>query len=179
VAYKRAAAAVQRNVSPRSTTDWYNRLRRAPDSPQFAAEIYTSEVSRLRGLEEKLRSQLSYAVTWLPFVIGLLAVSATKHRWVSLGFGVVSGLELLSAYGLSLLGAWSRRLHLVVSESLWESLASPDDLGFRLGAEEMLASEMNISSSLNLQNAVVLAGRSTWLAVGTLGAAGALLLWPK
>lgn len=175
VAYLLARSRIGIGSAPHSEADWTTRLKASVSGVAIAQEISDSELNRLRGLEEKLRGLLNYGAIGIPFIAGIIGLAWRTEQWWALGFGLFAALELVGLFFLSVGGAEARQVNQVVTDDLFEALEDPGDVEFVVAARRMAASELNVATSLNLQNAVAVSAECLRRAALWLGVAA--LLW--
>ena len=175
IAYLSARSRIGIEPTPHSEADWTNRLKDSAAGAAIAEEIYDSEMNRLRGLEEKLRGLLNYGAIGIPFIAGIIGLASRNERWWALAFGVLAGLELVGLFFLSVGGNEARQVHQVVTDDLFEALEDSGDVELVVAARRMVATELNVATSLNLQNAVAVSAECLRRAALWLGVAA--LLW--
>jgi hypothetical protein len=141
----------------------------------MANEIYVAEAGRIDGLEAKLRSSLAYVTPFVPLAAAGLVASVDPFCVTTFSLSVLTGIELLGAYLVTLTGTEARRRHMITNEALRE-VAPNAKRQAAWAAEKLYAAELNRWIGIDLNNAISVVIRSLARVVVLLSLLGVVLL---
>lgn len=162
------------NEAPDTREEWSKLLSIADHAIEMANEIYVAEGGRIDGLEAKLRSSLAYVTPFVPLAAAGLVASLDPFCVSAFSLSMLTAIQLLGAYLVTLTGTEARRRHMLTNEALLEVVPNAKRQA-AWAAEKLYAAEGNQWIGIDLNNAIYAVSRSLARVIVFLTLAGAVL----
>ena len=162
------------NEAPDTRDEWSELLSISDNAIEMANEIYVAEAGRIDGLEAKLRSSLAYMTPFVPLAAAGLVASLDPFCISAFSLSVLTAIQLLGAYLVTLTGTEARRRNMLTNEALREVVPSVKRQA-AWAAEKLYAAEGNQWIGIDLSNAIYAVSRSLARVIVLLTLAGVVL----
>lgn len=136
-------------------------LAQKPSAAAAARELYRTDLARLRRLEDKLQSHLSFMAPLIPIASATAAAlySTGRHRcvWWTIADLLIAALlivHIAAGFVLARQGLSAIPLYLADRTTLEEAMTSTTDIEARIAATELIAMQYNETAGIRLNNAI-------------------------
>lgn len=135
-----------------AVNEWRDRFTADPTKTDAAKDVYDTEIERLRRLEDKLTTQLSFLTPLVILITGLVSFAVPRADVDLSALSILALAELASAYYFASRGHAARKIHLVSNLELSIPLGPDVRFDVDLASRRMAYVQRNQLEGLRLNN---------------------------